>query len=67
MRETQASLTSDLRWNLEIEKDADARGNAVLPNTAKAGAEIVGLNSPRDMRAPLDIHAAATHDSEGVK
>ena len=78
MRETQPSLTSGLRWNLEIEKNADAHGDALLPGGAEAAAkalgddrevraEIVGLNSPGDVRAPLDIHAAAAHDAEVVE
>ena len=67
MSETQASLKSGLRWNLEIENNAGAGGNALLPNAAEAGAEIVSLHAEGDMRAPLDVHTAAAHDCKRVK
>ena len=52
---------------LEIEKNADACGHGFLPNAAKAGAEIVDLHSPGNMRPPLEVYTSATHDAEGVE
>ena len=65
--ETQTGLTAGPLWILEIENDTAADRHALLPDAAEVCAEKVDLRSPRDMWTPLDVHTAATQDTEGVE
>ena len=53
--------------NLEIENDAAADVHSFLEDATEVCAEEVDLSAPRDVRSPLYVNSAATHEAPGVE